>query len=204
MPFIIWGSRGITSTKGGGKFRCPQCGPCHYTHKVVRRYFTLYWIPLFPLRTAVEYVECAICGEMYTEDVLSHDPAEQIAFVSQYDNAARRLMALMVLADGKVERQELQMMVDLSALLLGGKMSLDEARQEVAAASAGPRDPVAHVSKVKNLLTTASKIDLLAVATTIARSDGHVADEENLLLIRIGEALGLPMEHMAAELAGDQ
>src|SRR5258707_12629593 len=46
MPFIIWGSRGITSELSCGEIFCPQCDAQEeYTLKQVRPYFTLYFIP---------------------------------------------------------------------------------------------------------------------------------------------------------------
>lgn len=71
MPIILWGSRGFTSTVGEGKFFCPQCGgDQRYEHKQVSRYFTLYFIPLFPIGGGGEYVECLKCQEAFDPQVL--------------------------------------------------------------------------------------------------------------------------------------
>jgi hypothetical protein len=69
--FIIWGTKGITTSKGSGRFGCPACGGERgYIHKQVRRFFTLYFIPLIPLQIVGTYVECQGCGGTFNDTVL--------------------------------------------------------------------------------------------------------------------------------------
>ncbi len=69
--FIIWGTRGVTTSKGSGRFVCPACGADRsYTLKQVRRFFTLYFIPLIPLGILGTYVECQTCGGTFKPTVL--------------------------------------------------------------------------------------------------------------------------------------
>lgn len=192
MPFIIWGSRGITSTADSGSFHCPRCGPSDYEHKRVRNFFTLYWIPLIPLGTLGEYVECGQCADTFDTEVLDYDPEKQHAkFLSKLDRAAHRLMALMVLADGEIEDEEIEAMVSVSESLPGQSLTEDEARAEVEAASQESKDLVSYVIDVRDELNDQGKNMLLQVALAIATSDGDFADEEKMLLLQIGEALGM-------------
>ncbi len=47
---IIFGTRGITYSKGNGEFFCPTCADKKpYKHKRVRRFFDLYFVPIVPL-----------------------------------------------------------------------------------------------------------------------------------------------------------
>ncbi len=72
MFFIIWGSRARTKTIGSGTFPCPRCRATRdYAYKQVKRWFTLYFVPLFPTRTLGEYVECAGCGAAWKPEVLA-------------------------------------------------------------------------------------------------------------------------------------
>jgi hypothetical protein len=78
MPIIIWGSRGVTSNLEHGRFFCPGCRSREeYTLKQVRRYFTIYFIPLFPLGQGQTYVECDNCGRTYKESVLEYEPPSE-------------------------------------------------------------------------------------------------------------------------------
>jgi len=69
---IIWGSKAQERRIGTGIFFCPQCAAqSPYTHLRVARYFTLYFIPLFPTATLGQYVQCGRCGTQLSEAVLS-------------------------------------------------------------------------------------------------------------------------------------
>ena len=194
MPLIIWGTRGVTTTAGRGQFHCPSCGGNHYAHKRVRRFFTLYWIPIIPMNLLGEYIECDTCASTFDMAVLDYDPeAGKEAFLSKLDAASRRLMALMVLADGDVDDEEVAAMVAVSENLPGTSLTEEDARAEIAAAQAegtpGPNDIVALVADVKEFLNDEGKALLLKVALAIAMADDEFADEEKLLLLQIGEAL---------------
>lgn len=69
---IIVGYRGISKTTGHGTFFCPACqGESRYTQITVRRWLTLYFIPLIPADIMGEYVQCSACGSEFKPEVLS-------------------------------------------------------------------------------------------------------------------------------------
>ena len=69
---IIFGTKGITSIQKKGTFHCPACGAgAPYDQKEVRRYFTLFFIPVIPLHKVADYVECGRCGGNFKPEVLS-------------------------------------------------------------------------------------------------------------------------------------
>lgn len=68
---IIWGSRVRTKTIGQGNFYCPKCREQRaYLHKQAARYFTLYFIPLFPTQQLGEMIECQTCKVAFETGVL--------------------------------------------------------------------------------------------------------------------------------------
>ncbi len=68
---IIWGSTGKEVELQPGTFVCPGCGSeQEYRYVQIVRYFTLYFIPLFPTRTVGGYVICQRCGGQFQETVL--------------------------------------------------------------------------------------------------------------------------------------
>lgn len=72
---IIWGSKNVEKVTGQGMFHCPGCGGQQgYKHKAVKRYFTLYFIPLFPMSTVAEFVSCDRCSGNYKLSVLDYNP----------------------------------------------------------------------------------------------------------------------------------
>lgn len=73
---IVFGAKDVPRDDGGGRFVCPTCGPQAYRLKKNRRYFTLYFVPLFPVgKEGGEYVECQGCKTAWTVDVL-HQPED--------------------------------------------------------------------------------------------------------------------------------
>jgi hypothetical protein len=69
---IIYGYKHRENQLGTGHFHCFRCEVQRpYRHKKVVRYFTLFFIPLFPLGTISEYVECQVCGRTYAPGILS-------------------------------------------------------------------------------------------------------------------------------------
>ena len=110
MLFIIFGTRGVTTTPDRGTFHCPQCGAERdYAQKRVRRFFTLYFIPLIPLDQIGEYIECGVCAGTFELGVLSFDPAAQHdAFMAEFQVAVRDVLIQMMLADGEISPDEVE------------------------------------------------------------------------------------------------
>ena len=77
---IIWGSKVRSKKLDEGQFYCPRCQttrPYHY--KRAARYFTLYFIPLIPIKDLGEFVECQSCGSAFEPAVLHARPAQASA-----------------------------------------------------------------------------------------------------------------------------
>lgn len=69
--FILFGTRGLTLTQQSGTFHCPQCGAgAPFSQKGVRRFFTLFFVPVIPLNQVAAYVECHRCRGQFDVNVL--------------------------------------------------------------------------------------------------------------------------------------
>lgn len=99
MPIIFFGSRGVTSTVDNGEFYCPQCDAREeYTLKQVRPFFTLFFIPIFPIGSPDRYVECRGCHRIFREEVLQYEPpSEAERLLTQFYNELRTGTSLEVL-----------------------------------------------------------------------------------------------------------
>src|SRR5512135_2525035 len=131
---IIFGTRGVTMTKESGDFACPGCGGSQqrYVRKSVRRFFTLYFIPLLPLNKLGEYIQCERCGGQYNEQVLNFDPAAQQAkFRAEFAEHIKRITILTALADGDVDDAELEVIRDYYKKLSGATLSGPELEREL-------------------------------------------------------------------------
>ena len=72
---IIFGFRSRESTAGSGTFACPRCqSPQSYRLMAVRRWFTLYFLPVIPLSRVGQYVQCDRCAGTFSDEILNGFP----------------------------------------------------------------------------------------------------------------------------------
>jgi tellurite resistance protein len=208
---IIYGVYGITYTKGEpGQFHCPQCAVTQgYRHRRVRRFFHIFFVPLIPLNLAGEYVECGQCKGTYKVEVLAMmkgiasgvAQASQTLPLSEGQRAVRRILAMMLLADGRVEESELAAIVEFLRYAERRDVTRDEVLAEVEAARRQPADVETYCRQVMGFLNEQGKADVLKAAQVIASADGHVAPEEQRMLERMGIALGMRPAQVSTQLA---
>jgi tellurite resistance protein len=210
---IIYGTYGITYSKGkGGDFFCPDCThTTTYRHKRVRRFFHIFWIPLIPLDLAGEYVECGACLGTYRVEVLELSQMVLAAAAagsepnlpkheSEADAATRRILVLMMLADGVIDESEIDMIVDILSTD-DNEVTRDEVLAEVELARNEPPDVESYCRAAMGYLNDEGKERILTSARAVAIADGHIDPSEQKLLERIGVALGMKPSRVTSSLA---
>jgi zinc-ribbon family len=81
---ILLGSAGKANTVGTGQFYCPRCQTLRpYAHKKLARYFTLYFVPIFPIEQQGEFIECQVCHTAFDMAVLQPSGPARIALLMQ-------------------------------------------------------------------------------------------------------------------------
>ena len=203
---IIFGTRGVTYAKERGNFFCPGCaGNQSYQWKRVRSFFTLYFIPLIPLNVVAEYIECSGCGGTYRKDILSHDPAaESEQAQAEYHQAIQRVMVHMMLADGKIESSEVETIRNVYTKLANTELSPAQIHQqikeikEIEAAGDGVLD---ELQAMGPYLNEHGREMVLKAAIMVADADGTIQHEEQELLTKIAEAIGMSPAHFRGILA---
>jgi uncharacterized tellurite resistance protein B-like protein len=195
---IIWGSRGVTSSRATGMFYCPQCNQQRsYDHKQVRRFFTLYFIPLIPLDTLGDYVECQYCKGTFKDAVLSYDPrAQQEAFRREFEYALQRTMLLTMLADGSAQEAELQAFTSLGKAYSLPALEPSQVQTLVAKATADTRSLAQQLGSLAPQLNEAGKERLLEAAVRMAAADGTLQPQELETLESMAKALGVSSAHL--------
>lgn len=194
---FIWGSRGINKTLAIGQFYCPQCeGEERYKHIRVRNFFTLYFIPIIPLGTLGEYIECQHCRLTYKQSILCYDPdAEREKALAEFEIAITRVMVMIMLADGVIEDSELEVIQTIYQQLTQRELSRDELGtyiEELESVNLNdPRERRKLLRKMLGSLNAKGCEMVLKAAFMVATADGEIPQDEQDLLEQVGATLGI-------------
>jgi tellurite resistance protein len=194
---IIFGTRGVTYTAGSGDFHCPSCDAKRaYVHKRCRRFFTLYFIPIIPLDVLGEYVECQECKDTYKPEVLSYDPTQgRKEFEAEFQAAVKRVMVLMMLADGRIDEEEIETIRLVYGKLASREIERAEIDREVDVAKKEGRSLRQYLSSVVGNLNDPGKEMVVKTAFFVAAADGKITEEETALMAELAAALEMTPAH---------
>lgn len=194
--FIIFGTRGITYTKDSGEFHCPDCRAKQYRMRRVRRFFTLYFIPIIPLDLLGEFVECDACKATWDPSVLTHDPEKTSAeFEAKYFVAVKNTMILMMLADGVIDEDELSTVSEVYEGVTGKAISNLEVRQQADQLRALGTSVLDFLAEIGPMLNDPGREMVVRAAYMVAVADGEFDDSERKLLGEIADALHMSTAH---------
>lgn len=195
---IIFGTRGVKSTKSEGDFSCPQCASTqHYKHKKVTNFFTLYFIPLIPLGNAGEYVECQSCRGTFVPRVLDYSPGQsEDEFQSIYEKAMRHIMILMMLADGEIDENEMIAVQGIINKFGHNDVTLDELDELVREVEHKQEPMHKYLSKVAPSLNEHGKEIIIKCALAVAAADGHIDLTEMELIREIASTMEMSPAHL--------
>ncbi len=198
---ILIGTMNLTRTRSTGDFYCPQCGSLReYRLRARRPFLTLYFIPLIPIGPAEVFVQCSTCKSNSPVVALEHDErsfreAQQSQF--QYDSFQAALMV--VLANGEIDENEIQVLLDLGTQLLPSGID----REQLGALCSSirlnkitPKNFIVTVSRPWTVKQRRTAVQLIFLA---ASAGGEIAPEPMRLLSWLREHLGLSeAEYQAA------
>ena len=187
---IIWGWRTRGSVLSRGVFRCPQCGTDRsYALKLWRTWFTLFFIPLIPLKKQGEVVECDACGNSFKTGVLSMPTTAQLE--EALSDAFRQAVVAVVRANptpGAVSAA-----VAALASFSGAEPSEGELEADVASL---PVDDLAdRLAQVGDSLSEQGKERFLAHCVEVAATGGVIDAEGRAVVDHIAGALGMTAAH---------
>ena len=191
---FIWGFKGIRKRLSDGQFYCPDCGDYRqYILFMVRRWFTLYFIPLFPTSKLGEYVECQTCKSTFNERVLEMDPKRDIEKAeAEFSIAAKRVMFKMALADGEIDEREIAQITQAFQNIT--KREIDEAdiAAELEMAREDTRSVAEIVTDVSARVNDTGKELILRSAIAVIKADNVIDDAELVELVLLVKALDMP------------
>ncbi len=199
LGLIIFGTRGVTSDQAHGEFYCPGCsGRQAYVHKECRRFFTLYFIPLIPLGLIGEYIECQRCAGTFKMEVLQHNPeADAKRHEAEFHKAMRRVLALISLADGKVDESEIAAIGGILGKLGNRDVPREEIETELAQAASSKVDVVEYCRAMKGYLNDAGCELVVRAAILVASVDGNFDASERAMVAKIASAFQMSRSRLA-------
>ena len=195
---IIFGTTGITSTKAKGNFICPQCANNRlYKHRKVTRFFTLYFIPLIPLGSAGEYVECQTCKGTFVPRVLDNDPEKENKKIQAiYEEAMRHTMISIMLADGEIDENEMETVQSIINKFGHNDVSMEELQALVIKVDAEQLPATHYLSQVAPYLNEHSKEVIIRCAIAVAGADSVFATAEIDMIMEMAKAMEMSKSHL--------
>ena len=190
---IIWGWRVRKKTIGTGVFFCPgEGGDRNYEHRQARRWFTIFFIPLIPLKELGDFVECTSCENTYYPDVLKGKTASEIEDISTI--AIRHVAVSMALADGTVDPRERDAAVTVVQRFASHPYDLDDLDSDLSSLQVSALSD--NLEELGAVLNEHGKENVLTAAVFLAGADGHVDRSEIEVARQIGKALTMSSAHI--------
>lgn len=194
---IIWGFRARMKTLGEGTFFSPALGgDAPYRLVEARRWFTLFFIPLIPLKVLGTFVECQATKATYDPKILDNPTNSE--FTDQLSSAVREVVATVASADGMVSANERQLALALIGKHVAGYNETDFDGDLARVGSAPLSDRLTYLS---GALNEGGKEQLLMSAATIMTSDGAVDDRDRDAVTDIGRQLAMSEAHIRGVIA---
>lgn len=198
---LIWGFKVRYADVASGTFYCPhEGGDRPYVKKLAKRWFTFFFIPIFPLNELGQFVECSSCQRGYDERVLTNPTTAQL--MDNLANAARQAVTAIIRADGHVDEAEKQAAVEIMASYTDTPYEMQHLEWDLANLPA--HGLVEHMTNCAGILNPHGKEALLGACLRLAASDGDVAREEIDLINQAGLALGMTQNHITGVLNAAQ
>jgi hypothetical protein len=188
---LIFGFAVFFRTVGEGDFHCPHCGgDRHYRHRVARRWFTLFFLPVIPLTRVGEIVECTTCRNRFNLGALRLPTVQRMQAALP---VAMRAAAVIVLGAGDSADSGARGRAVEAVRGYGATDFDDDALQ--ADLENPPHDVEGPIATAGAQLTTEAREWFLAQAVRMALADGALSDAERQALRMVAGWLGLTPAH---------
>ena len=197
---LLLGTRRVTTDFRSGNFTCPQCAAERtYRHRKVSKYFVLFGFPVVALRRLGEYIECAHCHSTFLPDVLVRaGSAAGETLLSEYDKALRHTMVLMMIADGEVDDNELDTVLDIVNRYGDHAMSRIDLEVYAEQVRRLPQPVGTYLRQISPTLNAHGKERLIRCAMAVASADGVIAQSEVAVIREMGRSLDLTVAELQA------
>ena len=194
---ILFGTRGIKSTIKSGSFYCPQCESNKpYRHQKVTTFFTIYFVPLIPLKSAGEFVECNHCKGTFIPRILTSKNTKNEEFLAIYQKTIKHAMILIMLADGVIDNNEKKVVLDIINKFGKNDLSISELEREIEIIRKGNNDLNTYLKTIGSSLNEHGKEVIIKCAISVAYADGNLDKSELDLIYKMSKSMGMSSAHL--------
>ena len=197
--FILFGTKGRAIEIDSGEFHCPNCNlKQEYAKKYVQDWFTLFFIPIFPISGKKnDHIECRKCESIYHVDVIDYKPAlSDDEMESEYEKALKNVLCLMILADKKVEDNEVTSVSNIyNKLTNNKKFTKNQIDKNIAQLKKNKKKVNEYLKKIKPYLNSNHRELIIKAMYFVASSDGHLDKKEGELLMKTANELEMTPAH---------
>lgn len=192
MFFLIWGIKVRYKLLDRGGFFCPRCGgDRQYQHRVGRKWFSLYYIPLFPVSGPLnEHVRCDVCKGAFTMEALSRPTSGALSGLL-IDGV--RGVLVHVLRTGSMQNPAARATA-VAEVQRAGVATYSDADLE-SDLGVVPGDLSGLLYQLSGQLADQGKENLLRAAVRTALADGPLSDLETSVLNSTAATLGMSQAH---------
>ena len=192
MFFLVWGFKVRFRTLLEGVFFCQVCGGDRpFQQKQGKRWFTLFWLPLIPLKDVGEpFVECTTCHNAYRTSVLNQPTS---AALSEHLVSASRAALAWLLRS--IPRTPAAIAVALDVLSSAANRPWTEPELEADVAGLDVSGLPNQLSLLAGALNDHGRESFLAGCTRVAAANGPIPDGARTLLDNIAASLTMTPAH---------
>lgn len=195
---IIWGSRARNKRLDGGRFHCPnEGGDRDYDLMEARRWFTLFFIPLLPLKVLGQFVACRSCGASYEPQVLTLPTTAEME--DRLTTALRHVVVAMLTADEVVDDAERRAALEVMQRFGQRPYTAEELGRDLATLEVGALDD--EVAELGAMLSPQGHEALVRACLHLAAADGHVDERELAVVQQAARGIGMSSAHLRGILA---
>ena len=212
---IIFGTGPVRSTIQSGNFNCPQCErSVPYRHRKVTKFFSLFFIPIFPIASPMEYVECGSCNSTFiprvlgggsqttsvgagtTKAVSTGEAPQEDDFMAIYEKAIRHCMVMVMLADGVIDENEKIQVQKIINKFGHNDLTMEQLEGYIEQVKTENQDVATYLKKVGPSLNDHGKDTIIKVALSVADADGHVDKSEIETITKMSNAMDMSASHL--------
>lgn len=189
---LVFGFKIRLSTVASLVFFCPSCGGDRAaSRRSARRWFTLFWIPLIPLKRVGEVVECETCHNRFDPAVADRPTTADLNDVLA--TAVRVLNAMLVrTAESATEPIRNAAVAQVRTAI----PDYDHLTLDSDVASLDPALAGQYVGPLDEGLAVGGKELLLSDLVRVALAGGTITSDQRLVIDRAGRGLGLTPAHV--------